>query len=222
MTFRGGAYDASESSTDKSIGDRKDSDGFKADWIEDTLSFGDNTTLSTFGFGVPEQDLNQAFTSQSQLGLGSNSSFLNALLSAGDIGTKAYSMFWGLVGGPVEKQTRGSLVLGGLDRSLITDENDNFTASLYHGGKCGTGMVVTIGDILLNWPNGTDVSVFMGSQSAAMQACISPSFAGLMSLPLSYYNNFWSLAGGTPPDDKTEARSLGINYFTMLFEPNNV
>ena len=61
MTFRGGAYDASESSTDKSIGDRKDSDGFKADWIEDTLSFGDNTTLSTFGFGVPEQDLNQAF-----------------------------------------------------------------------------------------------------------------------------------------------------------------
>ncbi|KAI4915500.1 hypothetical protein J4E90_003945 [Alternaria incomplexa] len=222
VTFRGGAYDASESSTDKSIGDRKDSDGFKADWIEDTLSFGDNTTLSTFGFGVPEQDLNQAFTSQSQLGLGSNSSFLNALLSAGDIGTKAYSMFWGLVGGPVEKQTRGSLVLGGLDRSLITDENDNFTASLYHGGKCGTGMVVTIGDILLNWPNGTDVSVFMGSQSAAMQACISPSFAGLMSLPLSYYNNFWSLAGGTPPDDKTEARSLGINYFTMLFEPNNV
>jgi hypothetical protein len=83
-------------------------------------------------------------------------------------------------------------------------------------------MVITIGDILLNWPNGTDMSIFMGSQSAAIQACISPSFAGLMSLPLSYYNNFWSLAGGTPPDDKTEARSLGINYFTMLFEPNNV
>jgi hypothetical protein len=43
-----------------------------------------------------------------------------------------------------------------------------------------------------------------------------------MSLPLTYYNNFWSLAGGTQPDNKTEARGLGINYFTMLFEPNDV
>jgi hypothetical protein len=222
VTFRGGAYDTSKSSTDKSIGDRKDSDGFKADWTEDTLSFGSNSSLSSFGFGIPQQDLNQAFTSQSQLGLGRNSSFLRALVSAGDIGTRAYSIFWGLTGGPTEKQTPGSLVLGGLDKSLIADENENLTASLFLGGKCGTGMVVTISDILLNWPNGTDVSIFMGSQSAAIQACISPSFAGLMSLPLSYYNNFWSLAGGTLPDDKNEARSFGINYFTMLFEPDDV
>ncbi|KAL5449777.1 hypothetical protein PMIN05_001190 [Paraphaeosphaeria minitans] len=216
VTFRGGAYDASKSSTDKSIGTRKDSDSFKADWTEDTLSFGSNTSLSSFGFGVPQQDLNQAFTSQSQLGLGRNSSFLQALASAGDIGTKAYAMFWGLVGGPAEKQSQGSLVLGGVDKSLIADQNENFTASLFWGSKCGTGMLVTISDILLNWPNGTDMSIFMGSQSMAIQACISPSFAGLMSLPLSYYNSFWSLAGGTPPDNKSEARSFGINYFTML------
>jgi hypothetical protein len=222
VTFRGGAYDTSESSTDKSIGNRKDSDGFEADWTEDTLRFGSNTSLSSFGFGVPQQDLNQAFTSQSQLGLGRNSSFLRALVSAGDIGTKAYSIFWGLVGGPAEKQTRGSLVLGGLDKSLIADQNDNFTASLFRGSGCGTGMVVMISDIILNWPNGTDMSIFMGSKSAAIQACISPSFAGLMSLPLSYYDSFWSLAGGTPPDNKSEARSFGINYFTMLFDPNDV
>ncbi|KAF2847926.1 hypothetical protein T440DRAFT_537853 [Plenodomus tracheiphilus IPT5] len=211
VTFRGGAYDTSESSTDKSIGDRKYSDGFKADWREDTLSFGSNTSLSAFGFGVPQQVLNQV-----------NSSFLRALVSAGDIGTKAYSMFWGLVGGPAEKQSRGSLVLGGLDRSLIVDQDDNFTASLFQGSRCGTAMVVTISDILLNWPNGSDMNIFMGSQSAAIQACISPSFAGLMSLPRSYYDSFWSLIGGTPPDDKSEARSLGINYFTMLFDPKDV
>lgn len=222
MTFRGSAYDTSESSTDKSIGNRKNGDGFEADWTEDTLSFGSNTSLSSFEFGVPQQDPDQAFTSQSQLGLGRNSSFLRALVSTGNIGTKAYSIFWGLVGGPAEKQTPGSLVLGGLDKSLIADENDNFTASLFQGSKCGTGMIVTISDILLNWPNGTDMSIFMGSQSAAIQACISPSFAGLMSLPLSYYGNFLSLAGGTPPDGKSELRSLGINYFTMLFDPNDV
>ena len=223
VTFRGGAYDASASSTDKSIGNRKDGDGFKADWAEDVLSFGSNTSLSSFGFGVPQQDLPQGFyTSQSQLGLGRNSTFLRALASAGDIGTKAYSIFWGLVGGPVDKQTRGSLILGGLDKSLIADQNANFTAPLFYGSRCSTGMLVTINDILLNWPNGTDMSIFMDSQSAAIQACVNPGFAGLMSLPLSYYQSFWSLAGGTPPDGKSEGRSFGINFYTMLFDPNNV
>ena len=131
-------------------------------------------------------------------------------------------MFWGLVGGPAEKQTKGSLVLGGLDKSLIADQNDNFTASLHQGSKCGTGMVVTISDILLNWPNGTENSIFMGSQSAAIQACINPGFTGLMTLPRSYYESFWSLAGGNPPDSVNEARSFGINFFTMLFDPKDV
>jgi hypothetical protein len=222
LTYRGGAYDTSESSTHKSISNRKDSRNFKADWNEDTVSLGSNTSLSSFGFGIPQQDLDQEWTSQAQLGLGSNSSFLRALVSAGDIGTKVYSIFWGLVGGPAEKQTRGSLVLGGLDRSLIADQNENLTASLSQNSKCGTGILVTIGDILLNWPNGTESSIFMGSQSAAIQACVNPSFTGLMNLPRSYYESFLSLAGGTPPDGKSEARSLGINYFTMLFDPQNV
>lgn len=113
-------------------------------------------------------------------------------------------------------------MLGGLDKSLIRDQQENFTASLFWGGRCGTGMVVAISDILLNWPNGTDMSIFRGSQSAAIQACISPSFAGLMTLPLSYYDSFWSMAGGTPPDNTSERRSLGINYFTMLFDPKYV
>lgn len=93
MTFRGSAYDKSRSSTDKPINTRKDSDGVKADWIEDGLSFGSNRSLQSLGFGVPQQDLDQAFASQSQLGLGRNSSLLRALVAAGDVGTKAYSMF---------------------------------------------------------------------------------------------------------------------------------
>ncbi|EUC41383.1 hypothetical protein COCMIDRAFT_40423 [Bipolaris oryzae ATCC 44560] len=185
VTFRGGAYDAWKSSTDKSVSSRKDN----------TLSFGINTSISSFGFGIPKQHLSQAFTSQSQLSLGKNSSFLQALVSAGNIGTKVYSIFWELVGGPAEKQSRGSLVLGGVDRSLISNPNDNFTASRFRGGRCGT---------------------------AAIQACISPRSAGLMTLPLSYYDNFKLITGGTPPDNRTEARSLDINYFTMLFEPSNV
>jgi hypothetical protein len=222
VTYRGSAYDASSSSTDKSISTRKD-DGFKADWTEDTLSFGSNTSLSSFGFGVPQKDSPQGFYStQAQLGLGRNSTFLGALASAGDIGTKAYSMFWGLVGGPADRQTQGSLVLGGLDKSLIADQNANFTGSLYYGRGCSTGMLITINDMLLNWPNGTDMSIFGGSQSAAMQACIKPNDVGLMSLPSSYYQNFAAVSRGIPPDGKDEARSFGINFYTMLFDPSSV
>ncbi|KAF3045630.1 hypothetical protein E8E12_010825 [Didymella heteroderae] len=43
-----------------------------------------------------------------------------------------------------------------------------------------------------------------------------------MSLPLSYYESFWPLAGGTPPDNRSEARSAGINYFTLLLDPKDV
>lgn len=201
---------------------RKIRDDVNADWTEDIVSVGSNTSMASFGFGVPQQDLNQAYTSQAQLGLGRDSSFLGALVSAGDIGTKAYSLFWGLVGGPAEKQTRGSLILGGLDRSLIADQNDNFTASLFQGNKCRSGMLVTIGDVLLNWPNGTDTSIFISSQSAAIQACIDFSFAGLISLPRNYYDSFLSLAGGSPPDGANEAKSFGINFYTMLFNPKDV
>ncbi|KAF2120190.1 aspartic peptidase domain-containing protein [Lophiotrema nucula] len=222
LSFRGGAYDKTQSTTQISIGSRRASDGFDADWIADGLQLASNASLSNFGFGIPQQDLNQQFTSQAQLGLGRNSSFLRALEAAGYINTKVYSIFWGLVGGPPEKQTSGSLVLGGLDKALLADPSNNFTAPLFFGSKCGTGMLVAISDISLNWPNGTDVSIFLGSQSAAIQACVSPSFAGLMSMPFDYYQNFMLLAGGEYPSGGEEERSTGINYFTMLFDPENV
>lgn len=190
--------------------------------MQDTVRTGANLSLEAFEFAIPEQDLNQAFTSQSQLGLGRESTFLEALKAAGHIKTKAYAMFWGLVGGPVSKQTPGSLVIGGLDKARIVELADNFTASLYYGSACGTGMLVTISDIELNWPNGTDTSIFMGSQSAAIQACISPSFAGLMSIPSSYYENLFRLAGGRYPGNGKETRSQGMNFFTMLFDPTDM
>ncbi|KAJ4993260.1 hypothetical protein SVAN01_01235 [Stagonosporopsis vannaccii] len=43
-----------------------------------------------------------------------------------------------------------------------------------------------------------------------------------MSFPLNYCESFPSLAGGTPPDNKNEAGSSGINYFTMPFDPDDV
>jgi hypothetical protein len=146
--------------------------------MEDTLKFGSETSLSSFAFGVPQADPGTGlYSSQAQLGLGRNSTFLRTLASAGGIGTRAYSLFWGLMG---VKQTQGSLVLGGLDKSLIADQDANLTAQLVYTAACPTGMLVTINDILLNWPNGTDQSIFGGSESEVFQACINPNAAGLV------------------------------------------
>lgn len=128
-------------------------------------------------------------------------------------------MFWGLVG---VKPTQGSLVLGGLDKSLIANRDDNLTAPLVYSAACPTGMLVTINDILLNWPNGTDQSIFGGSQSAVLQVCINPNAASLVALPSSYYANFKAYAGGAPPDGKDEVRSLGLNFWSMVFNATNV
>lgn len=188
--------------------------------MEDTLDFGSKTSLSSFAFGVPQEDPRIGiYSSQAQLGLGRNPTFLRALASAGDIGTKAYALFWGLVG---IKQTQGSLVLGGLDKSLIANQDANFTAQLVYSDRCQTGMLITMEDIFLNWPNGTDQTIFGESQSQVLQACINPAFVGLMQLPYSYYQNFYYYAGGTPPDGKPEGRSFGFNFWTMVFDATDV
>lgn len=188
--------------------------------MEDTLKFGSKTSLSSFAFGVPQADPSTGlYSSQAQLGLGRNSTFLRTLATAGDIGTRAYSLFWGLVG---VKQTQGSIVLGGLDKSLIANQDANLTAPLVYSAACPTGMLVTMNNILLNWPNGTDQSIFGGSQSALIQACINPGNSGLMTLPSSYYENFKAYAGGAPPDGKDEARNFGLNFYTMVFNATNV
>ena len=188
--------------------------------MEDTLKFGSETSLSSFAFGVPQADPGTGlYSSQAQLGLGRNSTFLRTLASAGDIGTRAYSVFWGLMG---VKQTQGSLVLGGMDKSLIVDQGANLTAPLVYTAACKTGMLVTINDILLDWPNGTDQSIFGGSNSEVFQACINPNAAGLVALPYKYSQTFQAYVGGEPPDGKSEARSLGLDYFTMVYNATNV
>ncbi|KAF2463043.1 uncharacterized protein BDR25DRAFT_385225 [Lindgomyces ingoldianus] len=219
MTFRGGAYSLDNSSTKITATTRFQSDRIDAQWMKDTCHLQSNISLENFAFGIPNKDLNQAYVSQAQLGLGRNSSLLNTLKKAERISSRAYSIFWGLASGPVNQQTPGSLILGGFDQSLAGN-GENFTAALNYKSNCSTGMLVTINDMSLNWPNGSDMSIFMGSQSSVIQACIAPHFAGLMTMPFDYWNNMRALIGGTYLGDAM--RSKGFNFFTVLFEPDGV
>jgi hypothetical protein len=111
----------------------------------------------------------------------------------------------------------GNFVFGGYDRAKVTGANHTQSLSFVKPA-CASGMLVTIVDMQLNFPNGSSPSIFSGSQSAAISACIRPDFPTLMTLPYDpYFDYFQTVTGGTQI-----GRSLGVNFYGMLYAPDNV
>ena len=157
------------------------------------------------------------------MGLGSNSTLLATLKTAGHIASRTFAIFWGLVGGP--RRVPGSLVLGGYDKA-IAEGSANYTAPLVYNPDCLTGMLITINNIELNWPNGSDESIFDDVITRALPVCIHIDYAGLMTVQDEYWDRFHKLAGGTYLNDSATENydmiSSGLNYNTYRFEPANV
>lgn len=168
-----------------------------------------NFALRNFSFGNPRDSINPGRKGQAQLGLDRKSSLLNMLKDTGNIGSRAYSIFWGLVGG----KTPGSIVFGGFDDRFAGVATKNFTSNLNFGVKgCESGIVLTVNDMSLNWPNGTETSLF-GSRAESMRACLDTSYPGLMTIPKKYWEAFRD-AAKLPMN---ESRTDGINLFTLTF-----
>lgn len=112
----------------------------------------------------------------------------------------------------------GSLVLGGYDEAKVKSDK-NHTGSIAAATICPSGMTVTINSIVLNFPNGSNPNLLdpvFGS--SFLQACICLQCSMVMSMPLDpYYERFetWSSTQSTD-------RSLGINFFNMMYPANNV
>ena len=62
------------------------------------------------------------------IGLGFNLTILNILKSAGHIGSRTWSLCWGLAGATAHAQVDGSLVFGGYDAGKV--KGPNFTQPL--------------------------------------------------------------------------------------------
>ena len=148
-------------------------------------------------------------------GLGRNSTILNSLYTAGHIASRSWAMFWGRTGGTADTQQDGNFVFGGFDKSKAS--GNNYTSDLNYSNKnCGSGMLVTITDLELNFPNGTTASLFDGMQSSAILACIVPDYPVLMTLPRDpYFERFESLTNESFTD-----RGFGVYYYGMLY-PNS-
>lgn len=217
VTFRGGQYNQLGSKT-RGVASTNaypaDASSYpQCDYVTDNFTLSSNITLGNFPIGIAQADWGeQGYFPQMALGLGSNSTVLNTLKSTGQIASRSWSMFWGRTGATANTQIDGNFVFGGYDRAKVTGAN--YTSSLTTSKpSCTTELLVTITDMILNFANGTDASLFGGTQSSALAACIVPTYPVLMTIPTDpYFNNFESMTGENLP-----GRSLGLYYYGMLY-----
>jgi hypothetical protein len=171
-------------------------------------------TLYDFPIGVVLADWGaQGYFPMNAMGFGLNSSIYRALVSKRQIVSRTVSMFWGLQGPNKRTQLDGSVVIGGYDQAKINGAN--YTAPLAKDDNdCDTKMIVTITDLVLNFANGTDASLFNGTRNTALKACVDPSYPVLMTLPLPYFKVFQNF---TNQPEKGFNRTFGLPFYSMVY-----
>ncbi|AEO71934.1 uncharacterized protein THITE_2148504 [Thermothielavioides terrestris NRRL 8126] len=168
------------------------------------------TNATAFPIGIPRQIWDNGYTTLHVLGLGSNSTYLDALVRAGQIPGRAWSVFWGRMWtGSSATDMDGSLVLGGYDEEKVIGRN--FTQPLDYSEEtgCWTGMKVTVSDMVLNFRNGTDASIM--PHNSAVQCCIVPQRQLLWEAPTDIVGQFEEATGTVDA-----GYSLGLNRDARL------
>lgn len=225
-TFRGGAYDPLASKTRRpASGDGRPSDDGKdtlgnghypqVTEITDTLRLNDNITFQDHPIGLALNDWGpQGYLPMAAIGLGPASVLLERLKSTGSIASRSWSFFWGL-SSPGTTQLDGSLIFGGYDRAKVVGKRHALPLAKSNP-DCQSELVATVSDLVLNFPNGTDASLFSGASSGKLPMCITPSLPTLMRLPQDPY--VLNLVDLVPGSLSTDSRSLGMYYWNLQYE----
>ncbi|EHK22950.1 uncharacterized protein TRIVIDRAFT_230713 [Trichoderma virens Gv29-8] len=221
ITFRGGIY-----------GNKSDSRGTLASSIKpppdlwssttydiftDNVNLNINKSLQAFPLASPKDIKSwdtQGYDPQNIIGLGSGSTIIDACRKAGTIASDSIGFFWGLDGVLDKDQSKGSFVLGGYDRAKTF--GDGYTLPLSDRSDCPTGMIVSIADIVLNFVNGTDTSLFPDSKGTILTACLIPERPMLMDMPRTpYFDNLLDAIG-----NEEFGRSTGVDWWNVILNPS--
>jgi hypothetical protein len=172
-----------------------------SDWTKDTLRAG-NTTLDDFPVGMLGFDVGGPFDTQANIGLGRNSTLLNALRESERINSRTYSFWWGRNSASSANSMDGQLVLGGYDAAKVT--GPNITQKLLPSTVgCGSGMYLTVTNMVLGFPNGTKAEMLSPS---TISACIQLDFPTLASFRydpfMERFQNYTDTAGDNTPSDQ--------------------
>ena len=131
------------------------------------------SNFTTMPIGIPRVRWDNGYTMLHALGLGSNSTYLNALAGTGAIPSRVWSIFWGRMWtGSKDTDMDGSVVLRGYDQEKVLGNNVTQPLDYTEDTGCWTGMKVTVTNVLVNFRNGTDYSVM--PRNSAVQCCLAP------------------------------------------------
>jgi len=146
------------------------------------------------------------------LGLGRNSTLLNALVSSGALSSRSWGFWQGWTGVESKNQIDVSLIFGGYDAEKVTGPNITLPTRnpAIPDANC---FVVTITDIRMNLKNGSPPSLFGNDKGAAASACVEPHLDKL-SLRESMWNAFLAISGSTYVDRSTSV----LSFFGMLIQ----
>ncbi|KAI6269996.1 hypothetical protein MCOR27_007763 [Pyricularia oryzae] len=177
-TLHGGAYNASASGS--RAGDPSAT--------VDRLALGTAAVIPAAPLSIAGDD---HLAPSAMLGLGPNSTVLDALASAGKIASRTVG-FWAGRGMGSKTAVDGGLTFGGYDRTRVVGKgfSERFTPGVRN---CSSGLVVTIADIAVGLADGTNKSLFSkdDSKTSSLVACLDPSRKTLLSLPRKPYIDAW-------------------------------
>jgi len=162
-------------------------------WGRDTVRVNSTLPLHGFPFGI-SRGQGEAMNT---LGIGRNSSLLNALFSSGAIASKTWSYWHGWAGAENQFQKDESLIIGGYDAAKIIGNNITLPFANDEPENCPGGHVVAVKDIKMDFTNGSSQSIFGSSRgSYTMRACADGT-SPTMKLSMEIWNAFLAVSGST-------------------------
>lgn len=198
------------------------------------VSYGVDTFMPSPNISMPSQPfvvLHDSTDSQeipsepylmNSLGLGTNSTLLNALVTAGNISSRVWSYWDGWTGADSQNQSDGGLVLGGYDAAQTTGNNITikFTTDPVDLYENDCNLIVTVRDIQLKYTNGTTTSILGAEKAKTVRYCIIPSFPGI-SLTNNSWVAFYELSGTQYLSNGVQRSTSHLSYWNNIVTAAN-
>jgi hypothetical protein len=172
----------------------------------------DANSTTSLPIGIPRMAWDGGSTTLPPLGMGSNSTFLNALVRGGQIPSRVWSYFWGRTWAGPGIDMDGTLVLGGYDAEKVTGSNVTQRLDYSEETGCWTGMKVAVTDLVVNWRNGSDQSVMPAN--SAVPVCLVPQRRTLFGAPSTVVERFRAAVG---MKGNSFALSKGMHWGARLY-----
>ncbi|KAI1245677.1 hypothetical protein MGN70_012569 [Eutypa lata] len=177
----------------------------------DTFTLESTSSLAAFPVGIPRLSWDHGYTMLHAMGMGRNSTLLNALVQTGQISSRVWSVFWGRMWVDADDALDGTLVLGGYNQDQVFGAN--FTQPLDYSDDtgCWTGMKVHISSLSLNFRNGSDLNLL--PTNTALDVCIVPQRQMMLEAPFSLVETFEEATGM-----EHHGQSYGLHWSAFLYD----